>query len=124
MQSSSIDLLPEQFLHKIINFSNKTLEKLMRLWVESLDCFLNDEWHKLDPLVCENACHTRALALYELSLKYKNKPNLQSIISIRNHISNLISAVQTTAPINPKTEKTIRAFLKDSQLYFYIPSSL
>lgn len=76
------------------------------------------ELHLLDPLVCENACHIIAFALWSMVQKYENNKNHFLWHFCINRIDKLIQKIHSLPPINEHTKQSIEEYLLEHHLNF------
>jgi hypothetical protein len=117
-------IFPMDFLHKLINFPKETLANLFQLCQESVRCFIRKELHALDPLVCENACHIRAFALWQMTEKYNNHEYGSGLHMVVDALEKIIKKTHLLPEINEKSGQTIEQFLQENQLYLEIDEKL
>lgn len=121
MNIASIEIFPKDFLHKLINFPNTTLINLFNILNHSIELFLKHEASQLDPLVCENACHTRAFTLWHLYNKYEDHKKIQVWHDFLHSIDNIIKKISQLPPIDPHTKLSIHDYLEKHHLYVELP---
>ncbi len=112
---------PQDFLRKLINFPKETLTNLFKLCEEAVHLFISNELNALDPLVCENACHTRAFALWHMTQRYKENSVLHGVIHSLHEIIQKISALPA---INVHNEQTIESYLQEHHLHLNLDKEL
>lgn len=117
MQPTSISIFPQDFLNKIINFPKESLQNLFELCKDAALRFENRELQLLDPLVSENACHTRALILCHLSDKYHTRDGRSQWRKIIYSLERIQEKLSYLPPICPQTKQTIADYLLENALY-------
>lgn len=124
MSENIFHIFPQEFLNKLINFSKETLVNLFKLCREAVFKFEQKQFYEFDPLVCENACHIRAFALWHIVYKYKSNAEWHFWSYIIDSLDEMIKKIDTLEPINEHTKKTIRDFLEEHHLYFKLNNNV
>lgn len=117
MPQTHRSFFPQDFQHKLINFSRETLANLFKLAQEAVQLFAQKEFSALDPLVCENACHIRAFALRNMVHQYQKKGAWSVWQEVSNALEKIIQRIQALSPINERNQQTIAAYLLEHQLF-------
>ncbi|KTC69827.1 hypothetical protein Lbir_1967 [Legionella birminghamensis] len=117
-------LFPQDFLHKLINFPKETLKNLFMLCQEAVHLFITNELNALDPLVCENACHIRAFALWHMTNKYRDTSAFSVWHSVMQSFNTIIEKISALPPINEHTRQTIESYLQEHGLYLGFDNEL
>tara|TARA_Y100000588_G_C14178170_1_gene892362 strand:- start:102 stop:1316 length:1215 start_codon:yes stop_codon:yes gene_type:complete len=124
MEYSCIQLFPKSFLNKLFNFSTGVLNNLLYLWKEAINNFLENNLAQLDPLVCENSCHIRALLLNNMAIKYTEKIQNKNLRRFSNSLERLITDIERITPSVQDHKLSIIEFIQAYSLDFNLESSL
>ena len=124
MSPNLTQIFPQDFRHKLINFPKETLANLFKLGQEAMYQFLSNELNALDPLVCENACHIRAFALWHMTQKYKDKKARSALYWVVDALDNFIKTIDALPPINEHSGQTIENYLQEHHLSLELDKEL
>lgn len=124
MTQNPTHIFPQDFLQKLINFSNNTLANLFILCRESVQRFVGKELYTLDPLVCENACHIRAFVLWQMVHKYQSKQGWFIWHAVIESLDEIIQKIHEMPPIDERTKQTIGEYLQEHSLLFNLDNEL
>lgn len=118
------NVLPQDFLHKLINVSKEALVNLFLICKQSCFIFLNRQISHLDPLVCENACHIRAFVLWQIFEKYERENRWHEWYEIIDKIDDMVVQIEQSYQFDEHTKQSFESYFLEKHLFVELDPDL